>query len=460
MNVLFLMVDEMTWWALDAGVHTLNLDQLAARGLRFDAAYTPSPICVPTRACVATGKYLHEIGYWSSAEAYDGLVPSWAHAVRDAGIDCVSFGKLHFRNGQDDTGFSRQIEPIHVPGGAGWVRGLLRKPLCDYTPTAEMAEQIGAGNTDYQEFDRRVANATCDWLSDHARQAAPWCAFVSFVSPHYPLIAPEQDFALYDPRDYEAEAQSVPDHPILQETAGFFDHDPYFTPETRGIAHAGYRGLCTFVDRQIGKVLDALEVSGMAGDTLILFASDHGDMMGEHGFWSKSTMYEASARVPLILAGPGIEPGRRTDPVSLIDTAPTIAQAFGLSQRLYSGKPLTEAPVGGRTVLSEYHDGGASVGITMVRWTDEAGAWKYVHFAEGNPPQLFELISDPDEQRNLAGANLEKLAEARQRLNRWMDPEVTNTRAHTDQAAVIDRLGGRAVLEAEPQWNFTPADSR
>jgi len=462
-NVLFLMADELSWWALghmDPKVHTPNLDALAARGVRFDAAYTPTPMCVPTRAAIATGRYVHEVGYWSSAEAYDGRVPSWGHALQAAGKRCVSIGKLHYRSGMDDTGFEEEIEPIHIPDGVGWVRGLLRKPICSYDATAELANMIGPGDSDYIQYDTRVADKACDWLADPARKAEDWCAFVSMLSPHYPLIAPQEYYDLYDPKAFEAEAQQVPDHPILQEIATFFNHDEHFTPETRGIAIASYYGLCSFMDAQMGRVLQALDSAGMADDTLVIFTSDHGEMLGEKGYWTKSTMYDSAARVPLIMAGPGIEPGVRIDPVSLIDIAPTITEAMGVASQGFSGKSLLSKPVSDRTVLAEYHDGGASVGMTLVRWNAGGTAWKYVHFAEGNPAQLFDLTADPAEADNLVDHHPEIVAEALKRLSGWMDPEVINARAHADQARRIEQLGGRDELLAVPQWNFTPADSR
>jgi choline-sulfatase len=459
MNVLLIMVDEMAWWALGhitSGIHTPNIDRLAERSLRFSQAYTPSPICVPTRAAIATGKYLHEIGYWSSAEAYDGRVRSWAHQIRDAGVQTISIGKLHYRNGTDDTGFARQVEPIHIPGGIGWVRGLLRKPMCDYDVTRDLAEDIGAGDTDYHAFDRRVALEAAAWLMQPERKDHDWCAFVSFLSPHYPLIAPAEDFALYDPQMYETDAQPVPDHPILREMWEFWDHDRYFTSRSRGIAQAGYRALCTFVDRQVGRVLDALNASGQDKETLVVFTSDHGDMMGQHGFWVKSVMYDGAARVPLLVSGPSIEPGDRTDPVSLIDIAPTLAAWFGLETGGYSGRNLLAPPDPKRVVLSEYHDGGAPVGLTMMRWDK----WKYVHYAEGHPCQLFDLENDPEERVNQALIRPDIASEARSKLYAMMDPEEVNDRAHKDQLARVAALGGRDAVLAMEQWNYTPADSR
>ena len=456
-NVLLIMADELSTWGLGCfggAVHTPHIDRLAQRGICFDAAYTPSPICVPTRASIATGRYLHEIGYWSSAEAYDGRVPGWGHACQDAGIPCTSIGKLHYRNQTDATGFDAQIEPIHIPDGIGWVRGLLRQPMASYDATAEMAEMIGPGESEYIHFDRRVADEACRWLETAPDR--PWCTFVSFLSPHYPLIAPPEYYGLYEAASYESAAERVPDHPVLGEIARFFDHDLHFTPQTRGIARAGYFGLCSFLDAQVGRVLAALEASGQAKDTLVILTSDHGEMLGHKGFWGKSTMYEDSVRVPLIVARPGATPGRRHDPVSLIDLAPTFSTALGITAPETSGQDLLAPPQPDRTVISEYHDGGCPVGMTMVRWGD----WKYVHYAQGHPPQLFDLNTDPDEETDLSQTRPEIMDDARRRMAEILDPEAVDARAHADQAALVERLGGRDALLAMEQWNFTPADSR
>ncbi len=457
-NALVMICDEMapmTAWGPPPA--TPNLDRLRKRGVSFDAAYTPSPICVPTRAAIAAGRWLHETGCWSSAEPYDGTPQGWAHHLRDAGVETASFGKLHFRKADDDCGFESQTEPVHVVDGIGWPRGLLRRPVCDYDATAGIAEEIGAGETDYLRFDRRVTGASSAWMRDDARKNRPWCAFVSWFSPHYPLTAPADLFAQFDPGAYESGAEAVPDHPILREIAGFFAHDQHFTPQSRGIARAAYYALWSFIDAQVGAVLDALEASGMADETLILFTSDHGEMLGGKGFWGKSTMYEPSVRVPLIIAGAGVAQGRRDDPVSLIDIAPTLCDALGVTAAGFSGRSLLSPPRSDRAVISEYHDGGASVGITMLRWNDAGGRWKYVHYAEGAPAQLFALDHDPDETRNLIDQRPDMAQTARDKLWSILDPEAVNRQAHADQAARIAELGGREAILAAPQWNFTPA---
>ncbi|MEM8630681.1 MAG: sulfatase-like hydrolase/transferase [Pseudomonadota bacterium] len=450
MNILFLMADEMAASALgSADVRTPNLDRLCARGRVFSAAYTPSPICVPTRAAIACGRPVHEIGFWSSAEPYDGSVRSWMHALRDGGVHTASIGKLHYRGG-DDYGFTEEILPMQVAGD-GWVQGLLRQPLADYTATREMSEDIGAGLTDYTRFDLQVTQSACNWLAAPARANAPWAAFVSWVSPHYPLRAPEEYFDLYHPEDFEAEAEPVPDHPVLTEIAAFFDHDRYFSPRSRGTARAAYYALCTFLDAQVGKVLKSLEAAGLAEDTVVVFASDHGEMLGEKGFWGKSTMYDSSARVPLVIAGPGVSAGTCETPVALTDLAATFA---GICKAPWDGRgtSLLDPIPAENAVISEYHDGGSPVGITMLRWRN----WKYIHYAEGHPPQLFDLAEDPHETTDLAAARPNTAEDLHTRLTAIVDPEAANARALRDQARRIDDLGGRGALESLPQWNFTP----
>jgi len=462
-KVLFLMCDELSWWGLghtNPAVKTPNIDRLAASARVFSEAYTPSPICVPTRAAIATGKYVHEIGNWSSAEPYEGATRSYGHQLQAAGIPVRSIGKLHYRGQEADTGFDEQIVPVHVLNGVGWIQGLLRNPLYEYDETVDLAVDIGPGNSSYLDQDRSVTAAAVEWLGSKAAQVRDWCTFVSWLSPHYPLIAPQEFYDLYDAEDFDGLPEPPPDHPILNEIRHFFNHEDHFNEETRKIAKASYYALCSFLDAEVGKVLDALDKAGLTEDTLIIFTSDHGEMLGEKGFWTKSTMYDSAAKVPLILSGPGVKPGHITEPVSLIDIAPTIAEFFGLSKRPYSGKSLLGEITPNRTVLSEYHDGGCSAGFTMVRWNDGGAFWKYIHYAEGHPPQLFDLTSDPREETNLAAKHPEICVEATSRLARWMDPEVINERAHAEQAAKIAALGGREKVLAYPQFNYTPADSR
>ncbi|MEM8698977.1 MAG: sulfatase-like hydrolase/transferase, partial [Pseudomonadota bacterium] len=217
-------------------VKTPHLDSLAARGTLFTNAYTPSPMCVPTRAALATGLPVHRCGFWDSAHPYDGSIESWMHRIRAAGTETVSIGKLHFRSREDDTGFSRQILPMHVVGGVGWTIGLLRQDPPSYPLGGELAEDVGAGESSYTEYDRAITDAAEAWLSDPPEHA--WAAFVSLVSPHYPLTAPEEFHALYDPTAMPPPIGGLPDHREIGNLAAYFDYTRHFDAEGMRAAKA------------------------------------------------------------------------------------------------------------------------------------------------------------------------------------------------------------------------------
>ena len=250
-NVLLIMADEFARHVMGCAGHPLvqtpHLDRLAHRGVRFTQAYTNSPICVPARAALHTGRYVHDIRCWNSAQPYRGGQESWAHRLRRHGMDTVSAGKLHFRRTQDDNGFAPELQPMHVKDGIGWAPGLLRNPPGDYPAAADLAAQVGALETEYHAYDRSVAAAATGWLERRTgADGRPWALFVSFVSPHYPLAAPPRWFDLYrnadlpSPKPY---AGNWREHPALRETLRFFDYDRYFDDASRDAAIRGYLGL-------------------------------------------------------------------------------------------------------------------------------------------------------------------------------------------------------------------------
>ena len=448
-------------------VQTPNLDRLAAEGTRFTHAYPPSPVCVSARASLATGRWVHETGAWSSAEPYDGTISGWGHRLMAAGHRVASIGKLHYRRTDDPNGFDEELLPLHVVGGIGWAKGLLRDPLPVYgDATRELAEQVGAGETGYSHYDRQICATACDWLQHNGAQSGkPWVLFVSFVSPHYPLIAPEDFYKLHDFADIGMphHRDEAPDHPVLKEIYDFYNYKEHFGDEAVRQGRLGYYGLCALVDDLVGRLLATLDELGLRDETRVLYTSDHGEMLGNHGMWTKMLMNEDSAGIPLILSGPGVPRGTVVDtPVSLVDAHQTVLEGAGLNlgeaDRALPGRSLiaiAQGAVPERTVLSEYHDGGSPTGYFMVR----KDAWKYVHYA-GSRPQLFDLANDPLEDDDLgesaAHAGVRRDCEAL--LRDILDPEEVNRRAFADQARKIAGLGGReAILAREGvSFGFTP----
>ncbi|MFN6999922.1 sulfatase-like hydrolase/transferase [Elioraea tepidiphila] len=472
-NLLVILSDEHQPRALSCAGHpvarTPNLDALARRGTRFSAAYTPSPICVPARAALATGRTLAAMGrYFDNADPYDGAVPSWHHAVRDAGHTVVSIGKLHFRGlPGDDHGFSEERLAMHVVDGKGDLLALIRDETAPPRKgAAKLAAMAGPGESDYTRYDRDIASEAQVWLREEApRQDRPWCLFVSLVTPHFPLIAPPEHYYATEPERLALPKLYAPEerprHPFLADYARTIPYDAAVRDEaTVRRMLAGYYGLVAFMDEQVGRILDCLEQTGLSLSTRVLYASDHGDNVGARGLWGKSTMYEESVGVPMILAGHGVPP--RTvvaTPVSLLDVFPTVLDTLGIAAEAPAGTASLVSVARGarpqREVIAEYHAAGSRQAAFMLR----DARWKYIRYVD-YPPQLFDLDSDPEELVDLgespAHASLRAGFEARLVAALGADPAEIDARAKARQAATLAAEGGREAVMARGDLPYSP----
>jgi choline-sulfatase len=470
-NLVFILSDEHSRRVLGCYGHktirTPNLDRLAASGVRFSDAYCNSPICVPSRAALATGRYPHQIRFWDNAIPYDGSVPSWHHRLRAAGHEAVAIGKLHFRSADDDNGFTEEIMPLHVVDGIGDPMGWLRDPLPVRKAALRLGADAGRGDSSYQQYDDKITAAAIDWLKARAssQDGKPWVLFVSLVCPHFPLIARPEWYDLYPEAEIPWPALYAPEerplHPYVAAIRECQVYDKGFDEVKLRRAIAAYFGLVSKIDHHIGQLVDTLAASGLAATTRVLYSSDHGDNLGARGLWGKSTMYEESAGVPMILAGPEVPQGFVCpEPVSLVDAFPTIIAGAGLAphpdDRELPGASLFDIVRGvapRRTILSEYHAAGAATGAFMIR----KGPFKYVYYA-GMPPQLFDLDADPQEARDLAAEPGYRglLAQCEWELRRVVDPDAADALAKADQAARIAAFGGREAILARGSFGYSP----
>jgi choline-sulfatase len=472
-NLLFILSDEHQRDVAGCYGSTLaitpSIDALAARGTRYTSAYTPCPICVPARASLATGRWVHQMQAWDNAAPYHGEVPSWHRRLRDNGHTVVSIGKLHFRSSEDDNGFSREVLPLHVLEGKGDLIGMLREPPARRGSMPALAQTAGPGESAYNEYDRDITAAACRWILEEASRIGdkPWALFVSLVRPHFPLIAPPEFYALYPPERMPmprlyGEA-SRPRHPAVRALREVMDYDDYFADEAAvRRAVAAYYGLVSFLDSNIGKVLAALEEAGLGASTRVIYTSDHGDNVGCRGLWGKSVMYEESAAVPLIVAGPDVPAGAVVDtPVSLVDCYRSAVEALGCplpeADAALPSRSLWEIAKGSRparNVLSEYHAAGSITGTFMVRH----GRWKYIYHV-GFRPELYDLESDPGETTDLAERPdmAPVLAECERELRRICDPEAVSAQAFEDQRRRIAAHGGRDAIVGRGDYSYTPA---
>jgi choline-sulfatase len=466
------MVDEMAAKAVgcygNTVVKTPHIDRLAARGVRFSNAYATSPICIPARAAFATGRYPHQTGYWDNVFAYDGAVRGWGHRLRDAGHRITTIGKLHYQDALCDAGIDEQILPMHVHGG-GDIFGLEREHPPLRPQSASVAAEVAAGESQYTRYDAKITLLTEAWFATRLKEQGdkPWVVFTSFIAPHFPLTVPRDYLDRYDLTDIALPGKSLNTEGPLGDwwklfTYGY-DFDRYFRDdEHRRRALMHYFALCAFADDNVGRVIAALEASGQADNTTILLLSDHGDNMGARGLWGKSTMYEESVNVPMILIDPDLSPARVCEtPVSLVDGYQTILDAVGVEltseERALPGASLLEIAArpydAERQVFSEYHASCAPTGLMMLR----RGCYKYIHYTAYGV-ELFDLEADPEELTNLADdpAYADVLTQFDRDLRAIVDPEATDRCAKATQRARMAELGGLDAIVAKGGVTHTP----
>lgn len=473
-NLLFILGESHSQKVLGSYGHpivmTPNLDRIADRGVRFTNAYCSSPLCMPARASIATGLYVHQHEYWESSTAYDGRIPSWMRRLRDQGHEVSAIGRLHYRSTEDDNGFSEEILPMHITEGIGDLVGLLR---CSGEEVRDgiwqrYVNELGVDETNPdQEYDRRITAQTVKWLKRHVRQnGKPWVLYVGYTSAHPPYTIPQRLYDLYTPQGSPLPGQIHPairpEHPALQHYRKVLRYEDGVDEALMQKIAACYFGVLTHLDEQVGQVMAALENTGLDANTRVIYSSDHGSSHGHNYIVHTSFHYEPSVAVPLLMAGPGIPSGRAVRQVtSHVDFFPTIVEAFGEAptedDKALPGVSLWPALHGRETErlgFAEYHGMGSKTASFMLR----DGRYKLIYYVD-MPPQLFDLESDPEEAVDLAaaGGSREKVGELEAKLRSIVDPEDTDRRAMEALRLKVEELGGtRAILEKRRGFVFSP----
>lgn len=414
-NILIVMCDQMSAGALGAYGNpfaiTPHLDELAARSTIFENAYCNYPICAPSRASMMAGRQPSRIGVYDNAAEFPASIPTFAHYLCNLGYQTSLIGKMHFVGPDQLHGFEERLTAELYPTDFAWNKVGVNFPKEQVANSKGITNSGAVRNSVQIEHDELVAFRASRKLFDLAKRGdeRPFLLVASFTHPHEPYFAPQTFWDLYS--DVEIPAPKVPplaleQHDPLSRRSGEvldFFHD--FTPEQIQTARRAYYGSVSYVDALVGRVLAALRDSGQADDTIVMFLSDHGDMLGERGLWYKKVFFEAAMRVPLMIAGPGIDATRRVQtPVSLVDLAPTLVALAG-------GDPVADTadPFDGvdlfdaaghrddRPVFAEIMSEGIAHPVVMIR----RGKHKFIG-GPMHPVQLFDLAEDPDELRNLA----------------------------------------------------------
>ena len=421
-NILFIMADQMAGPALPVYGHPVvkapNITALAESGVVFDSAYCNSPLCAPSRFSMMAGQLPSRIGAYDNAAEFPAGIPTFAHYLRVLGYRTCLSGKMHFVGPDQLHGFEERLTTDIYPSDFGWTPDWQRPELRpSWYHNMLSVVQAGTCQTSNQlDFDEEVAFHAVRKIYDLARDedARPFFLLVSFTHPHDPFaITPEYwNRYSHDEIDMPAVAPIPFDQldPHSQRLYHVCAMDEYRQTEARvrNARHA-YYGAISYVDDKVGQLLQALRAADLQDDTIIVFVSDHGEMLGERGMWYKMSFFEWSARVPIIFHAPGWFPHHRVDQhVSLLDLLPTLVEIAGdgappeyadaLDGR--SLLPLLQGQAKGAAgaVLGEMLGEGAIAPLVMIR----RGQYKYV-YSPPDPDQLFDLDVDPHELQNLAG---------------------------------------------------------
>ena len=413
-NILVLCVDQLAGTLFPDGLadflHAPNLKRLAENSTRFANAYCPSPLCAPARAAFMTGLLPSRTGTYDNAAEFRSSVPTWAHHLRRMGYKTNLTGKMHFVGPDQLHGFETRTTTDVYPADFGWTPDWSNPgERIDwwYHNLGSVTQAGTAAITNQMEFDDEVAFHAVQSLHQWARRKdeRPWAMCVSFTHPHDPFVARPRFWDLYpDP--------AMPDVPAIP----YEDQDPHskrlmemsnhtefdITDEDVLRSRRAYYANISYLDEKIGTILDTLEACGFADDTAIVFLSDHGEMLGERGLWFKMSFFEGSARVPLMVCGPGFATGRVDRPVSTLDVLPTLCEIGGTAApRDVDGHSLTNAERA--PVFVEYMAEGSVAPMVMVR----NGDLKLVR-CPADPDQMFDLRLDPQELANVAETHPER----------------------------------------------------
>ena len=436
-NILILMVDQLNGTLFPDGpaefLHVPNIRALADRSARFANSYTASPLCAPGRASFMSGQLPSVTGVYDNAAEFASSIPTYAHHLRRAGYHTCLSGKMHFVGPDQLHGFEERLTTDVYPPDFGWTPDY-RKPgeRIDWW-YHNMGSVTGSGVaeiTNQLEYDDEVAYNATRKIYDLGRRHddRPWCLTVSFTHPHDPYVARRKYWDLYEDCDHLL--PEIGDLGYDQQDSHskrIFDANDWrsfeITEEDIRRSRRAYFANISYLDDKIGEILEALRGTRQEEDTVILFVSDHGDMLGERGLWFKMSFFEGSSRVPLMVCAPQVPAGRVDTPVSNIDVCPTLCDLAGVDMSEVS--PWTEGhslvPVangaGRPPVAMEYAAEASYAPMVALR----EGRFKYTRCAL-DPEQLFDLNADPHEMTNLAEdpAHAETLKALRDKADaRW-----------------------------------------
>lgn len=480
-NIVVVQADQMAAQALgaygDDAAKTPHMDALAEDGAVFDRAYCNTPLCAPSRASMMTGKMPSEVGCYDNGDDFPASMPTFAHHLRAVGYHTALIGRMHFIGPDQEHGFEERLTTDVYPADLDmvpeWERPLDQR--LQWYHDADAVFTAGPSQaTVQQDFDDEVGFRTLRHLNDRVRanqasgENVPFLMVTSFIHPHDPYEPPQQHWDLFseneipDPQFPETpDPEQDPHSHRLRMMSGFDQRYPNIDEVRR--ARRSYYAAVSYIDDHVGRIRQRLEDLELLDNTVIIVTSDHGDMLGEKGLWYKMSPYEQSARVPLIVYGPDhlVPQGRFANPVSLVDLLPTLLELSDAPEADVTGMSLLESArqeqsgqsgPEDRDVIVEYlAEGTHAPQITLVR-----GRYKYI-VCPGDPDQLFDLVTDPNELHNVATS--EDYVNVVQQLRKDLDSRYNLEELEADvlQSQKLRRLVAYSLQQGKVRnWDYNP----
>lgn len=482
-NFLLLLTDDQVFDSIQSlnnpEVRTPNLDRLAERSVVFthcfnQGSWTPA-VCVASRAMLNTGQYIFQ------AQANIATAPLWGETLARGGYETWLAGKWHngnatalrsFARGKGVGGGMYQAEDAYQRPGAGerygeWAAdvekgGHWRPRVWDIVTDAEGGRSAGPGyHVEQHSSELHGDNAVEFLLGPGTASENPFFLYVSFHAPHDPRQAPREYLDLYDPEKILVPPNFAPEHPFDQGDQRIRDELLAPFPRTREavrVHRAEYYAIISHFDHQVGRIMAALEATGKAENTYVMFTSDHGLAVGQHGLMGKQNQYDHSIRVPLLVSGPGLPAGRRVDRMvylhSLFATTCELARLpVPETVQFPSLVPLLR---GGDQVLHEEIFGAYRHFQRMIR----TERWKLIVYPMAGETQLFDLRNDPHERHNLAGipAFAELVADLKLRLQKLQNE--LGDELDLDAPEVVRNPGHPVRAAADGVFHLTPKAAR
>lgn len=462
-NILFICTDQqhpaISGFRGNPVIKTPTLDALAADGVHFTRTYVACPVCGPSRAAYMFGKQVYQLNNWYNATAWPEDEVTWAKRVTDSGYYTAHFGKMDSPGLYCKLGFTEEWHSAKrpekkttgpdtrfLPDRPRLAKGHLQVSIFKISDYETEPYKTGPEKFGQYSLDRPSINHALKFLEARKNDKKPWMMHVGLLMPHWPFTLPQKYYDMYAdveiPMPYDAKFPNKDMHPALQHFQKWDGLDVPPDKEKLKNALKAYYGMVTCVDDMVGELIAELKKDGMYENTYIIFTSDHGDNLGEHGLiGNKHTPMEGSVAVPLVITGPGVKRGAKVDtPVALIDIYPTILDMAGIDYNNpeMPGKSLLHVLKGkedaaDRTVFSEWH----GVGFPGAWYMLANKKYKYIYY-ERDRPSLFDMETDPKELNDLAldPTYSEKLKEFEAKLNTMIDPVKVAQLARKDQGLI------------------------